>query len=128
MGHTRPARPVVLLSGTQACSAMRLGLLKGWRFSSDILAAMDEAVRDGMDILSLSLGGPPSSFYRNSITIGAFVAVQLGILVSCSAGNSGPSPYSVENVAPWITTVGESSIDRDFPSYAILGNRNNYVG
>ncbi|KAF3787210.1 Subtilisin-like protease SBT1-7 [Nymphaea thermarum] len=100
----------------------------GGCFSSDILAAMDTAVSDGVDILSLSLSGNAKSFYLDSIAIGGFGAVQLGILVSCSAGNTGPSPYSVRNVAPWITTVGASSIDRDFPSYAILGNHKNYVG
>ncbi|XP_031495447.1 subtilisin-like protease SBT1.7 [Nymphaea colorata] len=100
----------------------------GGCFSSDILAAMDIAVRDGVDILSLSLGGPASQFYLDEMAIGAFAAMQHGILISCSAGNSGPSPSTVTNVAPWIMTVGASSIDRDFPSYAVLGNRKNYVG
>ncbi|CAN6482123.1 unnamed protein product [Victoria cruziana] len=100
----------------------------GGCFSSDILAAMDKAVLDGVDVLSLSLGGPPQSFYVDGIAIGAFAAVQRGILVSCSAGNTGPSSYTVRNVAPWIMTVGASSIDRDFPSYATLGNRRVYVG
>ncbi|KAF3787878.1 Subtilisin-like protease SBT1-7 [Nymphaea thermarum] len=100
----------------------------GGCFSSDILAAMDMAVRDGVDILSLSLGGPTNQFYLDEMAIGAFAAMQHGILVSCSAGNSGPSPSTVTNVAPWIMTVGASSIDRDFPSYAVLGNQKNYVG
>ncbi|KAF3440856.1 hypothetical protein FNV43_RR19142 [Rhamnella rubrinervis] len=51
-----------------------------------------------------------------------------GILISCSAGNAGPSPYSLSNLAPWITTVGAGTIDRDFPAFVSLGNGQNYSG
>ncbi|KAK4342933.1 hypothetical protein RND71_038749 [Anisodus tanguticus] len=44
-------------------------------------------------------------FSRNPIAIGAFHAVEKGILVVGSAGNDGPYPKSVVNVAPWIFTV-----------------------
>ncbi|PKI71286.1 hypothetical protein CRG98_008286 [Punica granatum] len=97
-------------------------------FSSDILAAMDKAITDGVNVLSLSLGGGSPDFYRDSIAIGAFAAAEKGILVSCSAGNSGPTPGSLSNVAPWITTVGAGTIDRDFPAYVSLGNGKNYSG
>ncbi|CAL5360491.1 unnamed protein product [Camellia sinensis] len=45
------------------------------------------------------------------------------IVVACSAGNSGPTPSTVTNVAPWIITVAASSIDRVFPSPLVLGNQ-----
>ncbi|KAL3634203.1 hypothetical protein CASFOL_021257 [Castilleja foliolosa] len=51
-----------------------------------------------------------------------------GILVSCSAGNSGPNTSSVSNVAPWITTVSAGTLDRDFPAKVILGNKKEYDG
>ena len=38
------------------------------------------------------------------------------------------SSYSVRNVAPWITTVGAGTIDRDFPALVILSNGQNYTG
>jgi len=57
---------------------------------SSILAAMDTAVEDGVDVLSLSLGGGSSPFYADGIAVGAFGAIQNGVFVSCSAGNSGP--------------------------------------
>ncbi|PHU19571.1 Subtilisin-like protease SBT1.6 [Capsicum chinense] len=100
----------------------------GGCFSSDILAALDKAIDDNVNVLSLSLGGGNSDYYRDSVAIGAFAAMEKGILVSCSAGNSGPSPYSLSNVAPWITTVGAGTLDRDFPAYLSLGNGKNFSG
>lgn len=88
---------------------------------SDILAAMDEAVADGVDVFSASLGSDPPlyPFFSDAIAIASFHAVSKGIVSVCSAGNAGPTPGSVTNVAPWIVTVGASSIDRDFPSEAL---------
>lgn len=100
----------------------------GGCFSSDILKAMDTAIEDNVNVMSLSLGGGMSNYYRDSVAIGAFAAMEKGILVSCSAGNAGPSSYSLSNLAPWITTVGAGTLDRDFPAYASLGNGLNYSG
>ncbi|KAJ1407079.1 Peptidase S8/S53 domain [Sesbania bispinosa] len=93
-------------------------------FDSDILAAMDQAVADGVHVISLSVGsrGYPPQYYRDSIAIGAFGAAQEGVVVSCSAGNSGPGPYTAVNIAPWILTVGASTIDREFPADVVLGD------
>ncbi|CAA7034611.1 unnamed protein product [Microthlaspi erraticum] len=101
---------------------------KGGCFSSDILAAIDKAIDDNVNVLSMSLGGGMSDYYRDSVAIGAFAAMEKGILVSCSAGNAGPTSFSLSNVAPWITTVGAGTLDRDFPALAILGNGKNYTG
>ncbi|XP_031482359.1 subtilisin-like protease SBT1.2 [Nymphaea colorata] len=91
-------------------------------YSSDILAGIDDAIRDGVDVLSMSLGGYPVPLYDDSIAIGAFRAIERGIFVSCAAGNNGPAPASVANEAPWIMTVGASSTDRRFPAILRLGN------
>ncbi|WOG93032.1 hypothetical protein DCAR_0312311 [Daucus carota subsp. sativus] len=101
---------------------------EGGCFSSDILKGMDMAIADNVNVMSLSLGGGTSDYYRDNIAIGAFAAMQKGILVSCSAGNAGPSSFSLSNVAPWITTVGAGTLDRDFPALASLGNGLNYSG
>ncbi|KAJ4834709.1 hypothetical protein Tsubulata_007664 [Turnera subulata] len=97
-------------------------------FGSDILAGMDQAIEDGVDVLSMSLGGGSTPYYRDTIAIGAFTAMEKGIFVSCSAGNSGPNKASLANVAPWIMTVGAGTLDRDFPAYAILGNKQRFTG
>ncbi|KAF8404921.1 hypothetical protein HHK36_009816 [Tetracentron sinense] len=100
----------------------------GGCLDSDILAGMDKALEDGVNILSISLGGGDPRYYRNSVAIGAFMAMERGILVSCSAGNSGPRSFTLSNVAPWIITVGAGTLDRDFPTYVSLGNGKNFSG
>jgi subtilisin family serine protease len=97
-------------------------------FGADILAGIDRAISDGVDVLSLSLGGGSAPYFRATIAIGAFAAMERGIFVSCSAGNSGPSRASLANVAPWIMTVGAGTLDRDFPAYAVLGSKNRVTG
>lgn len=89
--------------------------------STDVLAAMDQAIADGVDVMSLSLGFPESPYDTNVVAIGAFAAVRRGILVTCSAGNDGSDSYTVLNGAPWITTVGASTIDRAFTATVTLG-------
>ena len=97
-----------------------------WSFgcaSADILAAFDDAIADGVDILSVSLGAPQAFPYLDDpIAIGSFHAMKYGILTSNSAGNSGPFPYTASNVAPWTLTVAASTIDRKFVASAVLGN------
>lgn len=97
--------------------------------SADLLAAFDDAISDGVDVLSVSLGSPPPlpGYVDDVVAIGSFHAVAKGIAVVCSAGNSGPSPQTVINTAPWIITVAASSIDRAFPTMITLGNNQTLV-
>ncbi|KAE8683328.1 Subtilisin-like protease SBT1.7 [Hibiscus syriacus] len=94
----------------------------GGCFSSDISAAMDRAIADGVNILSMSIGGRPSEYYLDVVAIGAFSAVVHGVFVSCSAGNGGPVPGSLSNVEPRIATIGAGTLDREFPTLITLGN------
>ncbi|KAL0562194.1 hypothetical protein IC582_002646 [Cucumis melo] len=91
-------------------------------YDSDILAAFDAAVSDGVDVVSLSVGGVVVPYYLDAIAIGAYRAVAAGVFVSASAGNGGPGGLTVTNVAPWVTTVGAGTMDRDFPADVKLGN------
>ncbi|XP_026430635.1 subtilisin-like protease SBT1.4 [Papaver somniferum] len=90
---------------------------------SDILAAFESAIADGVDVISMSLGLEPLPYNQQLAMIGAFHAMQKGITVSCSAGNHGPAPKTVTNLAPWVLTVGASTIDREFPANVILGDK-----
>ncbi|CAI0413531.1 unnamed protein product [Linum tenue] len=91
---------------------------------SSVLAAIDAAIEDGVDVLSISMGyfNGRFPFFDDLFVLGAFRAIQKGIFVSCSAGNGGPSPNSVTNAAPWILTVGASTIDREIRATVTLGN------
>ncbi|KAG1355084.1 subtilisin-like protease SBT1.2 [Cocos nucifera] len=97
-------------------------------FTSDMLAGLDNAIQDGVDVLSLSLGGYSLPFFDDGIAIGAFRAVEKGIFVSCAAGNEGPFNATVSNEAPWILTVGASPIDREIRVTVELGNGVELIG
>ncbi|PIN06605.1 Cucumisin [Handroanthus impetiginosus] len=95
---------------------------------SDVLGGLDAAIEDGVDVLSLSLGNESTPFYKDNIAIGSFAAVGKGIFVSCAGGNSGPSEQTILNEAPWILTVGASTIDRSIRATAKLGDGQEFDG
>ncbi|PIA56966.1 hypothetical protein AQUCO_00700969v1 [Aquilegia coerulea] len=98
-------------------------------YDVDILAAFDDAIKDGVDILSLSLGpeSPQGDYFSDAVSIGSFHASRHGVMVVSSVGNEGYKG-SATNLAPWMITVGASSTDRDFTSDIILGDGTKYQG
>ncbi|XP_063938562.1 subtilisin-like protease SBT3.18 isoform X1 [Daucus carota subsp. sativus] len=93
---------------------------------ADILAAFDDALCDGVDVISASLGLSPPLYplFESSADIGSFHATQKGVSVVFSAGNDGPTPALVQNVSPWSICVAAASIDRNFPTQIVLDNDN----
>ncbi|KAG2650049.1 subtilisin-like protease SBT3.9 isoform X2 [Panicum virgatum] len=87
-----------------------------------VLAAIDDAIRDGVDVLSLSLS------LRDQEIPGTLHAVERGITVVFSAGNDGSAAQTVSNAVPWVLTVAASTIDRSFPTVISLGNNEKLVG
>ena len=95
--------------------------------STDILAAFDDAIADGVDIISLSVGGSsPRNYFDDPIAIGAFHSMKNGILTSNSAGNLGPDLASITNFSPWSLSVAASTIDRKFLTKLVLGNNETF--
>ncbi|KAL6010755.1 hypothetical protein ACLOJK_001197 [Asimina triloba] len=90
--------------------------------ATDLLAGMDQAIADRVDVMSLSLGFDQNPLYADAIAIGALSAVENGIFVACAAGNDGPWPGTTYNAAPWIMTVGAGTADRHFRPAVTLGN------
>jgi len=94
---------------------------------ADILAAFDDAIADGVDIISVSIGRfSAENYFKDVISIGAFHAVRKGVLTVTSAGNSGPRYSSLSNLSPWSITVAASTIDRKFVTKVELGNNITY--
>ncbi|KAJ4713997.1 Subtilisin-like protease [Melia azedarach] len=98
-------------------------------YDVDLLAAFDDAIRDGVHIISLSLGpeSPQGDYFSDAISIGSFHAASHGILVVASAGNEG-NKGSATNLAPWMFTIAASSTDRDFTSEIVLGDGASFTG
>ncbi|KAH9295822.1 hypothetical protein KI387_039410, partial [Taxus chinensis] len=94
---------------------------------SDVLAGMESAINDGVDVISMSLGFDSPPYFQDSIALGAFAAIKKGVVVVCSAGNMGPRRGLMHNGAPWIFTVGASTLDRDFAASVKMGMGNSSV-
>ena len=92
-------------------------------FGSNILVGLDWAIKDGVDILSLSIDGGSYPYLRDPIAFGTFTKIGKGFFVSCAAGNEGPMPAIVVNTTLWIMTVGAKTLDRDFLAHVTLGNK-----
>lgn len=103
-----------------------LGDLGG--FTSDLAAAIDQAVADGVDVINYSIGGGAAGPGADEISF--LFAANAGVFVATSAGNSGPNPATLGNpgTMPWMTTVGASTQSRFFQGTVILGNGDEYAG
>ncbi|XP_073284785.1 subtilisin-like protease SBT3 [Primulina huaijiensis] len=95
---------------------------------SDALAGIDQAVADGVDVLSISLSYRNTDLYENPIAIAGFGAREKGILVSVSAGNRGPSTATLLEGIPWAFVSASGTVDRWFAGTLTLGNGKRITG
>lgn len=87
-----------------------------------------QAVADGVDILSLSLGpnSPPggsTSTFLNVLDIALLNAVKANVLVVQAAGNGGPYAKTVTSFSPWVLSVAAGQDDRTFPNTLTLKDK-----
>ncbi len=123
-------RPIAAISGiaprAHVIAYKGLGNLGG--FTSDLAAAIDQAVADGVDVINYSIGGGAGGPGADELAF--LFAADLGVHVATSAGNSGPSPATLGNpgTMPWLTTVGASTQPRFWQGTAVSSDGWSFSG
>jgi subtilisin family serine protease len=96
-------------------------------YTSDLVAAIDQAVKDGVDVINYSISGSLTNFL-DPVMVSFLYAARAGIFVSCSAGNSGPTTSTVAHPGPWVTTVAAGTHNRSMIGTVTLGDGSTYYG
>lgn len=99
----------------------------GSGYDADIIAGIDAAVADGVQVLNYSIGKQLGDWEPNTPIGTAFLNATLaGVFVSASAGNDGFSG-AISNAQPWVTTVG-AAVTNVNEGTVQLGNGTEIVG
>ncbi len=77
-------------------------------YTSDSVQAIDQAVLDGVDVINFSISGS-NTRVNDPVSLAFLSAASAGIVVSASAGNSGPEANTVNHGGPWVTTVAATT-------------------
>jgi subtilisin family serine protease len=95
--------------------------------TGDIVAAIDQAVADGVDVINYSFSGTQTN-YLDSVEVSYLFAARDGVFVATSAGNSGPTERTVAHISPWLASVAAGTHNRNGTSTVTLGNGAAYTG
>jgi subtilisin family serine protease len=79
--------------------------------TASLLAAIDQAIADGVDVINYSLSGADDP-WQDSIQLAFLDAYNAGIVVVAAAENQGPSLGTVVHTAPWVISVGATTHNR----------------
>jgi subtilisin family serine protease len=94
--------------------------------TANSVAAINQAVKDGVNVINFSIGPNAGGGSFSEATEQAFLgAAAAGVFVAASAGNSGPTATAqapASHISPWLTTVGNSTHNRIYLADAVLGN------
>jgi hypothetical protein len=82
-------------------------------YSSDSVAAVQQAIADGANVINYSISGGSNPF-GDPVELAFLDAYNAGIFVAASAGNSGPGAGTTDHHSPWVTTVAASTMARAF--------------
>ncbi len=130
MGNASGIAPRARIAAYKVCWSYQdpanVLLPKNSCFTGDNVAAIEKAVKDGVDVLNYSISGSQTSV-NDAVELAFLGAANAGVFVSASAGNSGPG-NAVAHLGPWLTTVGASTHDRFNAGNVILGNGASYEG
>ncbi|RPJ28788.1 MAG: hypothetical protein EHM33_03330 [Chloroflexi bacterium] len=122
--------PVATISGIapRAHIIAYKGLGNQGGFTSDLAAAINRAVADGVDVINYSIGG--GAALPSADEVAFLFAANAGVFVATSAGNTGSGAATIGNPAtmPWVTSVGASTQSRFYEGKITLGNGKKYTG
>lgn len=78
-----------------------------------IMAAIDQAIADGVDVINLSIGGPTENPWDAVMASALLKAHAAGIFVAVSAGNEGPGAATLTAPAdaPWVASVASVGVE-----------------
>ena len=96
-------------------------------FTIDLVAAIDQAVADGVDVINYSISGTRTNFL-DPAEVAFLFAADAGVFVAASAGNSGPTASTVAHNSPWLTTVAAGTHDRYYAGTVTLGDGSLFGG
>lgn len=91
---------------------------------SGVIAGIEKAVEDGMDVINLSLGNS-SNNSLNATSVAINNAALKGVVPVVAGGNAGPNPGTLGSpgTSPLAITVGASDVPTDIPTVTTrLGN------
>jgi subtilisin family serine protease len=95
--------------------------------TGDSVAAIDQAVADGVDVLNYSISGTLTN-YLDSVEVAYLFAADAGVFVATSAGNSGPTASTVAHISPWLASTAAGTHNRSGTTTITLGNGATYTG
>lgn len=82
-------------------------------FTSDVVAAINQAIDDGVDVINESIGIGGSNF-TGSKQQAYLSAIEAGIVAVRAAGNDGPGAATVSAEPPWTITTAATTHGRRF--------------
>ena len=90
---------------------------------SALIAALDQAVSDGADVINLSLGSAFGS-RDNLLSVAIETATDAGVLVVAAGGNAGPGSYLTDSPGTLNEVLSVAAVDAElarYPGVAITG-------
>ncbi|WP_245686963.1 S8 family serine peptidase [Shewanella colwelliana] len=89
-------------------------MVSGGCSGAAMLFAIEQAIKDGVDVINMSIGGSESFPWDDAFEMAFLSAREAGVAVALSAGNSGEaygtdSLYTVDHTSPWVLNVAATT-------------------
>jgi subtilisin family serine protease len=99
----------------------------GGCFPSDSVAAIAQAVKDGVKVINYSISGGTQPL-TDPAELAFLDAYGAGVFVAAAAGNDGPAAGTTQHLGPWVTTVAASTQMREFTSRLTVRSKDGTEG